>query len=158
MWLINDYRRIHVLASISHDPPLAVICVQRIREYTRLGAETDSIGWRRNIQRLRLLAPYIWPTQSLSLQIRVIVCLLILVVGRVVNIYVPLVYKHIVDAFTPAEGKTIVFPAGLILLVCARACPACMFACERPALFSPLSRSMCSWASSKVAGQAARGC
>jgi hypothetical protein len=105
-------------------------CLQRARQYTRLGDEPDSIGWRRNIQRLRLLLPYIWPTQSLSLQARVVICLLILVVGRVVNIYVPLVYKHIVDAFTPGPDKVIEFPAGLILLVCARCMPAASLTCE----------------------------
>ena len=58
-----------------------------------------------------------WPTSSFSLQVRVMACLGILVIGRVVNLYTPIYYKHIVDAFTPGPGKTLVFPVDLILMV-----------------------------------------
>ena len=47
------------------------------------------------LQQLRLLLPYIWPTQSVMLQFKVVLCLLILVAGRVVNPYVPIYSKKI---------------------------------------------------------------
>ena len=37
------------------------------------------------------------------LQLRVIACFLILVSGRVINVYVPIYYKTIINALTPSQ-------------------------------------------------------
>ena len=48
----------------------------------------------------RLLFPYVWPRGHPLLQLRVVVCFLILVAARVINVYVPLYYKKIVDGLS----------------------------------------------------------
>ena len=40
-------------------------------------------------------------TGQYLLQLRVVICFLILAAGRVINVYVPLYYKNIVNALTP---------------------------------------------------------
>lgn len=37
-----------------------------------------------------MIAPFIWPKKSLALQLRVVACILLVVAGRVANVYVPL--------------------------------------------------------------------
>ena len=48
----------------------------------------------------RLLFPYVWPRGHPLLQLRVAICFLILVAARVINVYVPLYYKKIVDGLS----------------------------------------------------------
>ena len=48
----------------------------------------------------KLLLPYVWPRGHRLLQLRVAVCFLILVAVRVINVYVPVYYKKIVDGLT----------------------------------------------------------
>ena len=44
---------------------------------------------------MRMLVPFMWPRKSLGLQLVVMVCVLLLVAGRVVNLYTPIMYKYI---------------------------------------------------------------
>lgn len=48
----------------------------------------------------KLLFPYVWPRGHPLLQLRVAVCFLILVAVRVINVYVPVYYKKIVDGLS----------------------------------------------------------
>ena len=50
--------------------------------------------------KVKLLFPYVWPRGHRLLQLRVAACFLILVVVRVINVYVPVYYKKIVDGLT----------------------------------------------------------
>ncbi len=50
----------------------------------------------------KLLFPYVWPKRHYRLQVYVVLCFVILVGGRVINVYVPIYYKKIVDALTPS--------------------------------------------------------
>ena len=50
--------------------------------------------------KVKLLFPYVWPRGHPLLQLRVAVCFLILVAVRVINVFVPLYYKKIVDGLT----------------------------------------------------------
>ena len=50
----------------------------------------------------KVLFPYVWPKGHRLLQLRVVACFLILVGGRVINVYVPIYYKRIVDSLTPS--------------------------------------------------------
>ena len=58
------------------------------------------------MQKAKVIFPYIWPKGHPMLQLRVIVCFLILAIGRVVNLYVPIYYKKIVNALTPKQNIT----------------------------------------------------
>jgi len=46
------------------------------------------------------LIPYMWPARSSSLQLRVIFCVLLIVAVRVINVWVPIYHKIIVDALS----------------------------------------------------------
>ena len=39
---------------------------------------------------------YIWPKKSISLQLTALFCFMLLVIGRVINLLVPIFYKYIV--------------------------------------------------------------
>ncbi|HEY2540567.1 MAG TPA: ABC transporter ATP-binding protein/permease [Stellaceae bacterium] len=63
---------------------------------------------------LRRLAPYLWPRDSRELRARVVLAVGFLVAGRLLNISVPFLYKHAVDALT--RGRAIItVPAALIV-------------------------------------------
>jgi ATP-binding cassette, subfamily B, heavy metal transporter len=66
------------------------------------------------LRALKSLAPYLWPRDSLGLRVRVVLALVFLLAGKLVNIYVPLLYKHAIDALSPASA-VIAVPVGLII-------------------------------------------
>jgi ATP-binding cassette subfamily B protein len=74
----------------------------------RKGRLTDEL------RALRSLAPYLWPRDSFELRARVVLALALLLAGKLVNIYVPLLYKHAVDALSPTHGF-VVAPVALIV-------------------------------------------
>ena len=71
------------------------------------------------LRALKSLAPYLWPRDSFELRARVVLAVAFLLVGKLVNIYVPLLYKHAVDALSPTPGSgpgaLIVVPIALIV-------------------------------------------
>ena len=50
--------------------------------------------------KVKLLFPYVWPRGHPPLQLRVAACFAILVAVRVINVFVPIYYKNIVDGLT----------------------------------------------------------
>lgn len=48
-----------------------------------------------------------WPKKSVALQLRVLVCLVLLGGVRVANVFVPIYYKEIVDSFSVANGTVV---------------------------------------------------
>jgi len=66
------------------------------------------------LQALKSLAPYLWPRDSFELRARVVLAVAFLLAGKLVNIYVPLLYKHAVDALSPSNA-VIVVPIALIV-------------------------------------------
>src|SRR4051794_13312989 len=72
------------------------------------------------LRALRGLAPYLWPRDSLELRLRVVLALVLLVAGKLVNITIPLFYKHAVDALSFNSGAAphpglVAVPVALIL-------------------------------------------
>uniref|UniRef100_A0A8C7CRF2 ATP binding cassette subfamily B member 6 (LAN blood group) n=1 Tax=Oncorhynchus kisutch TaxID=8019 RepID=A0A8C7CRF2_ONCKI len=53
--------------------------------------------WHGFGQKVRLLAPYLWPRGSLPLQVMVLLCLALLAMERVINVFVPIYSKNIVN-------------------------------------------------------------
>ncbi len=53
----------------------------------------------------KLLFPYVWPKRNRWLQVHVVLCFIILISARVINVYVPIYYKKIVDALTPSSNS-----------------------------------------------------
>jgi ATP-binding cassette subfamily B protein len=71
-------------------------------------------GLRDELQALKSLAPYLWPRDSFELRARVVLAVGFLLAGKLVNIYIPLLYKHAVDALSPSNA-VIVVPIALIV-------------------------------------------
>ncbi|OJT12750.1 Heavy metal tolerance protein [Trametes pubescens] len=56
-------------------------------------------SWREIFARIKHIAPYLWPSKSASLQFLAFLCFLVMLVGRVVNFLVPLVFAQLVRIF-----------------------------------------------------------
>ncbi|VDO06242.1 unnamed protein product [Rodentolepis nana] len=57
--------------------------------------------WQLFKRRTVMLLPFVWPRHSICLQFNFFLCIGILVVNRVVNLYVPLFYRNVVNSLTP---------------------------------------------------------
>jgi ABC-type transport system involved in Fe-S cluster assembly fused permease/ATPase subunit len=66
------------------------------------------------LRALGSLHPYLWPRDSLELRMRVVVALAFLFGAKLINILVPLFYKHAVDALS-APSIVITVPVMLVL-------------------------------------------
>ena len=63
---------------------------------------------------LRALLPHLWPKGDTGLKIRVVVALLCLAVAKLATIYVPILFKQMVDTLGHAGATAIVLPIGLL--------------------------------------------
>jgi ATP-binding cassette, subfamily B, heavy metal transporter len=71
-------------------------------------------GLRQELGALRGLAPYLWP-RDWDLRGRVILSLVFLIAAKVINVYVPLLYKGAVDILSPSHATFVVVPVALIV-------------------------------------------
>ncbi|OBZ68102.1 ATP-binding cassette sub-family B member 6, mitochondrial [Grifola frondosa] len=62
-------------------------------------------SWREIGRRIKHITPYLWPSKSHVLQLLALLCMLLIVVGRVVNFLVPLVFAELVRVFE--EGSRV---------------------------------------------------
>src|SRR3954451_11213399 len=67
------------------------------------------------LRALKGLAPYLWPRDSLELRFRVVLALALLIGGKLVNITIPLLYKHAVDALSGGQSAIVAVPVAIIL-------------------------------------------
>lgn len=51
--------------------------------------------WSDSFRKLRTLFPFLWPKKDIFLQFRVLFCFVLLLSGRVINVYVPIYNKKI---------------------------------------------------------------
>ncbi|CAL8084247.1 unnamed protein product [Calicophoron daubneyi] len=63
-------------------------------------------SWLESVRHIKLIWPYIWPKRSVSIQLRVVACFALLFVGRVVNVYSPVLYKRVVDSLSIRPDQT----------------------------------------------------
>jgi ATP-binding cassette subfamily B protein len=68
-----------------------------------------------DLRTLRALLPYLWPVGRVGLKARVVAAMAFLVAAKLVNVYVPFLYKAAVDALTVEGAALIVVPVGVIL-------------------------------------------
>uniref|UniRef100_A0A182J8S9 ATP-binding cassette sub-family B member 6 n=1 Tax=Anopheles atroparvus TaxID=41427 RepID=A0A182J8S9_ANOAO len=70
-------------------------------EYQNLHQTQENQSTFRNAwSKMRTLLPFLWPKKDVLLQFRVIICFMLLIGGRVINLYVPIYNKKIVDSLT----------------------------------------------------------
>ena len=61
------------------------------------------------------LLPYLWPKGETGLRVRVVLAVACLIVAKAANVYVPILFKGLVDALTRPENLGIAVPIGLLL-------------------------------------------
>ncbi len=64
---------------------------------------------------LRDLAPYLWPPGSPGLKLRVVVALGLLALAKITNVYVPFLYKQMVDILGGEAAIAVVLPLSLMI-------------------------------------------
>ncbi|WP_109448614.1 ABC transporter ATP-binding protein/permease [Azospirillum sp. TSH64] len=100
---------------------------------------------------IRSLGPYIWPRDSVETRVRVVLAMLLLIGAKVANVYVPIFYKHAVDALTPASaggsaglgggpGAVVAIPLGLIVAYGLARVTSLVFAELRDAVFATVAQ------------------
>ena len=99
-----------------------------------------SIDARRSWRVLRTLAPHLWPEKEWTLRTRVLVAVVLLVLAKVTNVYVPLLYKDAVDALGDSHVQAVAVPLVLILAYGVARVLAQAFGEIRDAIFSPVSQ------------------
>lgn len=67
------------------------------------------------LRTISTLFPYLWPADAFGLRLRVLVALGFLIASKVTNVYVPIFYKHAVDALDSATDVIVALPVGMIL-------------------------------------------
>src|SRR5690349_892980 len=69
------------------------------------------------LRALASLGPYLWPRESLELRARVVLAVGFLFAGKIINILVPLFYKHAVDALSGQPDTKVAIAAVPIALI-----------------------------------------
>jgi ATP-binding cassette subfamily B protein len=95
---------------------------------------------RYDLQTIRELLPHLWPRQAAQLRVRVVAALACLIVAKVANVFVPLLYKHAVDALTPHAGAVLVAPIAAIVAYGLLRVAAQAFGELRDALFAKVAQ------------------
>jgi preprotein translocase subunit YajC len=75
-----------------------------------------SRSWWEYIKGYRVFFPYLWPSKDRALQIVVIICFLIVILQRIVNLLVPNQIGHIVNSLAGEDGKKAGNPWTAILI------------------------------------------
>src|SRR6516165_9579617 len=86
----------------------------RGRPPAALGPPRPKGRFKDELRALRWLAPYLWPRDSLELRARVVFAIVCLLAAKLLTIYVPILYKHAVDALSPIN-VVVTVPVGLIV-------------------------------------------
>lgn len=61
-------------------------------------------------RRFKIIAPYVWPREDRLVQLRVFICLFLLVIGRLVNVYTPIFYKRVGKHGSVSNFNIIIIP------------------------------------------------
>jgi ABC-type transport system involved in Fe-S cluster assembly fused permease/ATPase subunit len=102
-------------------------------------SKASDVGLRQELKAVRKLAPYLWPAEW-SLRWRVLLSVVFLIGAKLINVYVPLLYKGAVDVLSPGHGAVIAVPMALIIgYGVARVC-AQLFAELRDAVFAKVGQ------------------
>ena len=75
-----------------------------------------SKSWWEYLRGYSLFFPYLWPAKSLRLQITVVICFILVMLARVVNLMVPIQAGRITDTLSRESGISLGVPWGQILL------------------------------------------
>jgi ATP-binding cassette, subfamily B, heavy metal transporter len=89
---------------------------------------------------LRSLAPHLWPVGNVRIRVRVLVALALLTGAKLANVYVPILFKGLVDLFSTPQNVAVVLPLGLIVGYGVLRIAAIAFAELRDAVFAKVAQ------------------
>ena len=89
---------------------------------------------------LGVLGRHLWPKGEWGLRTRVVIALVLLVLAKLTNVYVPILYKQAVDALGTAAAQAVAVPIALILAYGAARVLAQALGEIRDAVFAPVSQ------------------
>jgi len=89
---------------------------------------------------LRALLPHLWPKGEPGLKARVVTAVACLAVAKLANIYVPILFKRMVDALGPAGSAAVLLPLGLLAAYGLARVMAQAFAELRDAVFAKVAQ------------------
>jgi ATP-binding cassette subfamily B protein len=98
------------------------------------------LGIKRTGAVLAILGRHLWPKGEHVLRVRVVIALGLLVVAKLTNVYVPILYKQSVDALGDAATKAVAVPIALIVAYGMARVLAQAFGEIRDAVFAPVSQ------------------
>ncbi len=104
----------------------------------KLGKGSE-VGLRQELKAVRRLAPYLWPADW-GLRGRVLLSLAFLIGAKLINVYVPLLYKGAVDALSPGHAAVITVPVALVIGYGIARVGAQLFAELRDAVFAKVGQ------------------
>jgi ATP-binding cassette subfamily B protein len=73
--------------------------------------QSGGFEWRA----LRTLAPHLWPANSLEVRIRVIGAVALLTAAKLATVYVPILFKRMVDLFSDPSNLPMTLPVALLV-------------------------------------------
>ena len=89
---------------------------------------------------IAIMGRHLWPKGEIGLRIRVAVAMVLLILAKVTNVYVPILYKHAVDALGDPAAQAVAVPIALILAYGVARVLAQAFGEVRDAIFAPVSQ------------------
>jgi ATP-binding cassette subfamily B protein len=96
----------------------------------------SAVEWRV----LRDLAPHLWPAGNLGIRLRVVLALTLLTGAKLATVYVPILFKQMVDLFSDPANLPIVLPLGLVVGYGALRVAAIAFSELRDAVFAKVAQ------------------
>jgi len=90
-----------------------------LRGYALLGSGTsqpEPSAFANLFSKLRKLVPFMWPRKNWRLQVVILISVLLLVLGRVINLLVPLSYRAVINALADDGSKPMRFPVPELLI------------------------------------------
>ena len=85
---------------------------------------------------IKSLLPYLWPEHERGLRIRVVVALSLLFIAKLTTSYLPILYKHAIDALSVKNPAVFVVPVALIIAYGMTRVMALLFAELRDTVFA----------------------
>jgi ATP-binding cassette subfamily B protein len=89
---------------------------------------------------IRTLLPHLWPAGSFEMRLRVFVAIVLLTTAKLATVYVPMLFKRMVDLLSDPQNLPLVLPLGLIVAYGAIRVASIAFAELRDAVFAKVAQ------------------
>ena len=89
---------------------------------------------------LKALAPHVWPASNLEMRLRVVIALACLTAAKAATVYVPILFKDMVDLFASPENLPVTLPVALIVAYGVLRIASIAFAELRDAVFAKVAQ------------------